>query len=142
MLDNKIFSIFSSKMSLKLLCSIILYALSLFSISNKSFSLFNCLLMLEGAIPSIGNFRFFLSLITRLHISSLVKFFCCLFALIKTFKMSTITSLESPGCNNPIDKQSFLISSLSLKFVGLSYLLNVISMSGISFDMVFCFTID
>src|SRR3989338_4906518 len=50
--------------------------------------------------------------------------------------ISTIMSLESPGCNNPTDKHSFFTSSLLSLLEGFSYFLKVISAKGESVAIV------
>src|SRR3989344_3691635 len=103
----------------------------MFSIRNKSFNRLICLLILEEAIPFISRLYDFLIFIT---LSSIFFESRDTLEFIKVKKTSTITSLESPGCNNPIDKHNFLTNSLLSRLYGFSYFLKVISARGISLE--------
>ncbi len=110
------------------------YLPSLFIIMFSSFNLLICLRMFDGLIPS--KLRFSLSLILYTSVFISVGVNEPLLFFMKRNNMSTIISLESPGCNNPKDKHSRFISSLPSRYFGFSYFLRVILDSGLS-DAIF-----
>ena len=123
-------------MSISLEFSLILYEFLTFSIMKISLNLSNCLRILLDAMPWSGILLFFLNSMTSCSTST--ELIGC-FAFNITYNMSTMISLESPGCNKPTLKHNFLTRFLSEIFSGFSYFLRFISASGLSIAMIFLF---
>lgn len=94
--------------------------------------------MFEDAIPSNGMFNSLRLSITAISTSLLVR---GSLEASSAWNTSTITSLESPGCNSPTDKHNFRTNSLFVEVDGCSYFLRVISASGVSFTTNCCLSL-